>query len=112
MKTTRSFLLLGLLGMTGALVAQQDMPPFNGPGPGGHRPPPLIVGTLDANHDGVIDADEIAKASKALQSLDQNGDGKLTPEEFDPRPPHPRGPAGSRGDDLAPERAPSEGQQQ
>jgi hypothetical protein len=36
----------------------------------------------------VIDADEIANSSAALKSLDKNGDGKLTPDEFmGPRPP-------------------------
>ena len=37
---------------------------------------------LDANHDGVIDANEIANAPAALKTLDKNGDGKLTPDEF------------------------------
>jgi len=44
---------------------------------------------LDANHDGVIDAAEIANASAALKSLDKNGDGKLTQDEL--RPPRPQG---------------------
>jgi hypothetical protein len=46
------------------------------------------------NHDGVIDADEIANAPAALRTLDKNGDGKLTPDEFaGPRPPRRGGPA-------------------
>jgi len=59
--------------------------------PRGHRPPPpAIIGAIDANHDGVIDADEIANASAALKSLDKNGDGVLTPDEFvGQRPPRP-----------------------
>ena len=54
-----------------------------GPGmmPGGF-PPPLLIRTLDANGDGIIDADEIANASAALRKLDKNGDGKLTPDEY------------------------------
>ena len=44
--------------------------------------PPLVVATLDANHDGVIDAGEIANASQALKSLDKNADGRLTGEEL------------------------------
>ncbi len=44
--------------------------------------PPLVVATLDANHDGVIDAGEIANASQALKSLDKNADGRLTREEL------------------------------
>jgi len=43
---------------------------------------PLVVATLDANHDGVIDAVEIANASQALRSLDKNADGRLTREEL------------------------------
>ena len=39
---------------------------------------------LDANHDGVIDADEIANASAALKTLDKNGDGQLTTDEYLP----------------------------
>jgi Ca2+-binding EF-hand superfamily protein len=44
---------------------------------------------LDANHDGVIDENEIANASAALKALDKNGDGKLTQDEL--RPPRPAG---------------------
>ncbi len=70
----------------------------NGPGPGGPGgpsgrpgvqggmpggfPPPLLIRTLDANGDGVIDAQEIADAPAALRKLDKNGDGKLTPDEY------------------------------
>jgi hypothetical protein len=56
----------------------------------GHRPPPSpLMEALDANHDGIIDADEIANASAALKKLDKNGDGKLTPDEL--RPHRPQG---------------------
>ena len=59
-----------------------------GPEMDGHRPPPPpIIAVLDANHDGVIDAKEIANASKALLQLDKDGDGKLTFEELCPPPP-------------------------
>jgi hypothetical protein len=44
---------------------------------------------LDANHDGEIDANEIANASAALKALDKNGDGKLTQDEL--HPPRPQG---------------------
>jgi hypothetical protein len=65
--------------------------PAGGPGgPGGgpgrhHRPPPLpLILSLDANHDGIIDASEIANASVALKTLDKNGDGQLTIDEYMP----------------------------
>ena len=69
-----------------------DTPP--GPPRMGHRPPPCpVVEALDANHDGVIDADEIANAPAALKALDKNGDGKLTQDELRPqRPPNGGGP--------------------
>jgi len=52
-------------------------------------PPSPLMEALDANHDGVIDANEIANASAALKTLDKNGDGKLTQDEL--RPPRPQG---------------------
>lgn len=62
--------------------------------PGNGRPflGPLF-GALDTNHDQVLEADEIVHAAEALRKLDQNGDGKLTPEELRPGlPPGPRPP--------------------
>ena len=51
----------------------------------GHRPPPLpLILALDANHDGVIESNEIANASAALLTLDKNGDGQLTKDEYLP----------------------------
>jgi hypothetical protein len=116
-KNKTMLMLAGLLafGTTALLVSAQDNndgPPGGGQGgpggPGGlgrHRPPvPAIIAVLDANHDGVIDSNEIANASAALKSLDKNGDGKLTPDEFmGPRPQRPggqgRGPGGNPGGD-------------
>ena len=93
MKTKMTLTLVAALGALALTVTAQDdggPPPGGGqggPGMGGHRPLPAIVRALDANHDGVIDADEIANASAALKTLDKNGDGKLTPDEFmGPRP--------------------------
>ena len=41
-----------------------------------------LLAVLDANHDGVIDAEEIKNAVADLKKLDRNGDGKLTREEY------------------------------
>jgi hypothetical protein len=96
MKTMLALAGLLALGVTALVVKAQDNGgPQNGNGPSGppmqgHRPPvPAIVAALDANHDGVIDADEIANAPAALKSLDKNGDGKLTPDEFMGKRPGP-----------------------
>ena len=40
------------------------------------------IDALDLNKDGVVDADEIAKARDSLKTLDKNSDGKLTPDEY------------------------------
>jgi len=111
MKTKMNILLTMLaLGASTAIATAQannDGPPGDG-GPGGqggpgghHRHPPLpIVMALDANHDGVIDSNEIANASAELKTLDKNGDGQLTADEYlpplpkdapadAPRPPKP-----------------------
>jgi hypothetical protein len=122
MKITTKLLLLGVTAGASVLLFAQDAPnnnqgagPQDGPGPGGpggghHRmrhPPIALIGAIDANHDGVIDADEIANAVEALKKLDKNGDGKLTPDEFlgmppggpegGPQQPGPDGQSGPRG---------------
>jgi hypothetical protein len=79
---------IGALSLAANAQDNNDGPPGGG-GPGGpgrhHRPPPLpIVMALDVNHDGIIDSNEIANASAELQTLDKNGDGKLTPDEYLP----------------------------
>ena len=59
-----------------------------GPRMHGNRPPlPAVIRALDANHDGVVDAEEIANAPAALKTLDKNGDGKLTMDELMGPPP-------------------------
>jgi hypothetical protein len=66
-------------------------------GPGGHHPPmPLIIKALDVNHDGIVDSNEIANASAELKTLDKNGDGQLTRDEYLGPRPH-RGPGGPGG---------------
>ncbi len=64
---------------------------------GGRPPGPPVMAALDANHDGVIDATELANASTALKALDKNGDGQLTMEELRPGRPGAPGRAGPRG---------------
>jgi hypothetical protein len=56
------------------------------------KQPPLL-NALDANHDGVISAAEIADAPNALATLDKNNDGQLGPREYQPRPPGDHKPA-------------------
>jgi hypothetical protein len=43
-----------------------------------------VLAALDADHDGVISAAEIANAAAALKTLDRNHDGYLTPGELLP----------------------------
>lgn len=101
MKTLIKILALGLtLGATSNLLQAQDARPGDdGPPPprrpvdaprgpeGRHMRPPVgpLFAALDLNHDGVIDAEEMAKASESLKKLDRNGDGRLTPREIRPR---------------------------
>jgi hypothetical protein len=103
MKTMLALAGLLALGATAPIVNAQDNhdgPPDGGPA-GHHRHPPLpLITALDANHDHAIDSNEIANASAALKTLDKNGDGQLTADEYlpplpsdapknAPRPPSP-----------------------
>ena len=45
-----------------------------------------VIAALDADHNGEISADEIRNASAALKSLDRNGDGEITEDEYLPDP--------------------------
>ena len=71
---------------------QGDRPGFGGPSqggfpgrPGGQPPRNPLATVLDADGDGVISADELKNASKALSQLDRNRDGKITRDEMYPR---------------------------
>ncbi len=100
MKKSHFAFLGATLAISAVMLLAQDNAPRGGDRPDHpdgpshgrrhHPPPPPLMEVLDANHDGVIDAEEIANASKALLTLDKNGDGKLTFEEL--RPPFPPGP--------------------
>jgi hypothetical protein len=97
MKTTMKTMLAVLAFGASAFVAgaQDDNggPPPDGQGSGGHHRPPLmpLVMALDVNHDHVIDASEIANASAELKTLDKNGDGVLTTNEYLPQRPSQNG---------------------
>jgi hypothetical protein len=96
MKTTIIHFSLALLA--GSIVtARESKEPHR------HRPPPIIA-ALDADRDGIISAEEIANAAKALLQLDKNGDGQLTREELQPEGGPPRG--GGRPPGGAPSDAP------
>lgn len=64
-----------------------DKPEQRGGPPGGPFgfPQIPIMTALDANSDGELSADEIAKAAEALKKLDKDGDGKLSREEWRPQ---------------------------
>jgi hypothetical protein len=98
MKNTTALLMALGLALPAMMFAQDEprpprrdgAPARQFPGGEGQRPPPPLVAALDANHDGVIDEDEIKNAAEALRKLDKNADGKLTMEEL--RPPRGDGP--------------------
>lgn len=59
------------------------------PGAGLQGGPPNLANApffraIDANGDGKLSADELAKAGDALKTLDRNNDGVLTPDELAP----------------------------
>jgi hypothetical protein len=107
MKKQIIILALSISSLTGVLLAQkgnqpggggQGGPGGGGPGgPGGPPPVPPIIAALDLNKDGAIDADEISKAAKSLKTLDKNHDGKLTDDEYRPKPPGGGPPGGGGG---------------
>ncbi len=67
--------------------AQNPPPPTGAAPPRGGGPNMPVLTALDANKDGAIDADEVAQAATSLKTLDKNGDGKLTPDEYRAAPP-------------------------
>lgn len=97
--TKRTILLTAALTVAaGVTLAQPAERPQRPAGPRGERPPGAAAGRpeagrpnpffglFDADQDGIIAADEIARASEVLKRLDRNQDGKITPEEFRPQP--------------------------
>lgn len=51
-------------------------------GPGGPGGVDMLANAIDANHDGTLQAAEIAAAATSLRTLDKNHDGRLTPDEY------------------------------
>jgi len=81
-------LIVGFIGWTA--YAQNSSLPAGDPGTGGNHPQPPIFTAIDLNHDSIISADELAKAAASLKTLDKNGDGRLTHDEYiPPRPGEP-----------------------
>ena len=85
----RATLLAALLcGMSSVSLLAQG--PGGGPEHPHHGPPPSpLFDALDANHDGVISADEIANAPASLKALLKNGATDLKREDLRPTPPRP-----------------------
>jgi hypothetical protein len=78
-------------------------PPRDGPPP--HGPADRLRAALDANGDHELDAGEIEAASRALKTLDEDGNGRIDRHEFrPPLPPRP-GDGGGRGLEGRPPRA-------
>ncbi|MFM2081572.1 MAG: hypothetical protein RL380_263 [Verrucomicrobiota bacterium] len=108
-KAILPLLALALAANAANLLAQDGNTQPGGRPPGGQRQLPPIVAALDANHDGTIDAGEIANASAALKTLDKNGDGKLTGDELRPQGQGGQGqqgggrPPGGQGQDGPPQ---------
>jgi hypothetical protein len=55
-----------------------------GGGFSGRRPQNPVLLVLDKDRNGTLSSEEIAGASAALKTLDKNGDGQITREEFRP----------------------------
>lgn len=71
-----------------------------GPGRGGDGAPrgPRFFQLLDADHNGLISRDELARAATLMETLDENKDGSLDMRElFGPPPGGAGGPEGMRG---------------
>ena len=81
--TLKTLTILKTLAMMMTLIAVSAMPVVaQGPGGKGHRPPkPAIDTILDANSNGIIDAEEINTSYSTIVELDKNDDGQLSFQE-------------------------------
>lgn len=83
MKPQTTMLAAALLGALAAGAhAQQGPPPADSGGLPRIGLPPLFAPALDQNRDGVISAEEAAKADEFVKALDRDGDGKLSAAEL------------------------------
>jgi hypothetical protein len=100
MKNTRVLTAIGGLAVVfvGAGVAAQNRVPQV------ERPVNRLAAALDTDRDGTISKAEIGAASAALETIDTNGDGRLTIDEIRPSA-RPGGGRGARGAASAPPRA-------
>lgn len=93
MKRTVLLTAAAFVACTASSFAQNpDRPRGEGRGPGGggaFRMTNPVIAAIDANNDGELSAEEIAKASEALKKLDTNNDGKIDESELRPRPQTP-----------------------
>ena len=93
----RLLTLAATVGLAATLAAQTSSDTTNqrgprgrgpgGPGGRGHGPGNPLVRVLDVDRDHVISATELANAPAALLTLDKNGDGAISADEFHPAPP-------------------------
>ncbi len=81
-----AFLLL-CVAYTTIAPAQDEGEPPPPPPEGGRRGPPPLEQVLDQDGDGYIVIGDASLTATALKSLDADGDGQLTPDEY--RPPKP-----------------------
>jgi Ca2+-binding EF-hand superfamily protein len=97
-------LTVALVGVAAMPAQERERGPRDGFRPeGGMMRFNPVLAALDADHDGVISAAELAKAPAALKALDKDGDGKLTMEEMRPNfGPQGRGGPGGPGGPGAP----------
>lgn len=77
---------LHTLSCIAALAALPLLASAQGPG-GGRQQPRFALQALDLDHDGALSPDEIKAAPTSLLTLDRNGDGELTADELTGRPP-------------------------
>ncbi len=82
MKPTRIHLILAVLATVTANAAEPKPPVDRRPPP----PQPLLV-AFDTNRNGELSPDEIDNAPTALDALDKDGDGALSPKEIKGKPP-------------------------